>query len=819
MDRNHNERLRVVIRGAVQGVGFRPFVYRLATEMQLTGWVINSSQGVFVEVEGAKDQLDAFLLRVAREKPPRAYIQSLESSFLDPLGFTGFEIRHSDESGPKSVLVLPDLATCPDCQREIFDPANRRYRYAFTNCTNCGPRYSIIEGLPYDRPNTSMRLFAMCPACRAEYENPLDRRFHAQPNACPVCGPHLELWDRAGCRLAQDHTALQQAAEAIRLGRIVAVKGLGGFHLMVDARNEDAVRELRRRKQREEKPFALLYPSLELASQDCEVSALEARLLLSPESPIVLLRRARLTASMPVICSSVAPAPNPWLGIMLPSSPLHHLLMAELGFPAVATSGNLSDEPICIDEREALERLGRGSVADLFLVHNRPIVRHVDDSIVRVVMGREMVMRRARGYAPLPIQCKGEALPTGSDIAATPWQCFAPTLAVGAHLKNSVAITVGANVFISQHIGDLETAQAYDAFRRVIADLSRLYEFRPAAVACDLHPDYLSTHYARDLAAHSTPPLPVIAVQHHYAHILACMADNELSGAALGVAWDGTGYGPDGSIWGGEFLLIDPAQAEGYNRIAHLRQFRLPCGDKAVKEPRRTAYGLLYELVGDAAATRADLAPIAAHPPAERAIVLQMLRQKVNAPLTSSAGRLFDACAALIGLRQRVTFEGQAAMELEFAAEQVKVDEVYPFEIRDERLEIGDWRLETGRDAAKSQISNLQSLLVDWGPMVQAVLADVQDGLPAGFISARFHNTLAEMIVAVAKIAGQQRVVLSGGVFQNVYLLQRTVKRLEAENFHPYWHQRVPPNDGGIALGQAMEAARQLSGNNNELPH
>ncbi len=858
MDRTTRQRLRVVVRGAVQGVGFRPFVYRLATEMGLPGWVINSSQGVFIEVEGDKAQLDEFLLRIKGEKPPRSFIQSLEPAFLDPLGFVAFEIRHSEESGAKSVLVLPDLATCPDCRREIFDPADRRYLYPFTNCTNCGPRYSIIEGLPYDRPNTSMRLFEMCAECRAEYSNPLDRRFHAQPNACPKCGPHLELWDAGGSILASHHDALLQAADSIRRGQIVAVKGIGGFHLMADARNDDAVRLLRQRKRREEKPLALMAPALEQVKTLCEVSEFEERLLLSPESPIVLLRRhgrsegGRLQEGRSQegrshrIAPTIAPAPNPSLGIMLPYTPLHHILMAELGFPAVATSGNLSDEPICIDEREALERLG--GIADVFLAHNRPIVRHVDDSIVRVALGREMVLRRARGYAPLPITVKtpearrqrsevrGQKSEIGdhrleiSEQAAVAASEPVSVLAVGPHLKNSVAITVGRNAFISQHIGDLETPQAYDAFRRVIADLSRLYEFAPDALACDLHPDYVSTHYARELAARSNPPLPVAAVQHHHAHIASCLAENDLIGSpgrALGVSWDGTGYGLDGAIWGGEFLLVDTGSPGDFTRAANLRTFRLPGGDRAIKEPRRAAFGLLYELFGDTLVERSDLAPVAALSPAERNIIRQMIQRGLNAPLTSSAGRLFDACAALIGLRQRASYEGQAAMELEFAAETVDTDEAYASEIdedrgqktearsqkpevRSQKPEADAEKLESGGSASnlRPPICSPQSpFLVDWGPMIHAVIADVSAEVPAGAIAARFHNTLAEMIVAVAARTGERRVILSGGVFQNRYLLERTVRRLREAGFHPYWHQRVPPNDGGTALGQAVIAS------------
>jgi hydrogenase maturation protein HypF len=868
------QRLRVVIRGAVQGVGFRPFVYRLATEMQLPGWVINNSQGVFIEVEGAKPRLDEFLLRVSREAPPRAFIQSLESSFLDPAGFTAFEIRHSEESGAKTVLVLPDLAACPDCLRDIRDPANRRYRYPFTNCTNCGPRFSIIEALPYDRPNTAMKIFPLCDECRAEYVNPLDRRFHAQPNACPKCGPHLELWDRAGAVLATHGDALLAAAEAIRRGQIVAVKGIGGFHLMADARNEEAVRTLRQRKHREEKPFALMYPSLELVKEHCEVSALEERLLLSPESPIVLLKKrgeekradeAGIFSSphSSLLTPSVVLAPNPNLGVMLPYTPLHHVLMGELGFPVVATSGNLSDEPICIDEREALERLA--GIADVYLVHNRPIVRHVDDSIVRVVLGRELALRRARGFAPLPVKVQNtehriqstDGQPavgrtTDDGVQSSIGNRQSAILAVGAHLKNAVAVTVGENAFVSQHIGDLETAQAFEAFRRVIADLTRLYELKPEVVACDLHPDYLSTQYARELVAGSGGAMRLVAVQHHYAHVMACMAENELQGRALGVSWDGTGYGLDGTIWGGEFLQVGRPGSDGapFERFAHLRTFRLPGGDRAVKEPRRIAAGLLYEMFGDAAFERDDLAPIAALSRAERQVLRQMLHQGLNAPLTSSAGRLFDAVAALAGLRQKVNYEGQAAMELEFEAGRsggrsdislqapsgltsprlelrqppdlsirrehtedekpadapLPADQTYPFAIDDPPLSAG----------TSSAIGNRQSAIVNWEPMVRAIVDDVQRAVPVGVIAAKFHNTLAEMIVSVAQQAGERRVVLSGGCFQNRYLLERAVGRLREAGFQPYWHQRVPPNDGGIALGQAMAALCQLSPLNND---
>ncbi|MFZ0827574.1 MAG: carbamoyltransferase HypF [Verrucomicrobiia bacterium] len=772
-------RLKATVRGAVQGVGFRPFVFRLAAELQLAGWVNNSPQGVFIEAEGPRPDLEKFLLRLEAEKPARSSIQSLEASWLDPAGYKGFEIRLSETGGDTTTLVLPDIATCPECLREIIDPANRRHHYPFTNCTNCGPRFSIIESLPYDRSNTSMQQFAMCAPCRAEYDDPRDRRFHAQPNACPICGPQLELWNSSGEAVFGGHQALRAAARAIRRGQIVAVKGLGGFHFMVAAHDEPAVGRLRERKQREEKPFALMFPSLESVKAECEVSPLEERLLRSPEAPIVLLNKIAHRPSS--IANSIAPA-NPCLGVMLPSNPLHHLLLTELGFPVVATSGNLSDEPICTDEHEALERLH--DVADVFLVHNRPIIRQVDDSIVRVMLDRELVLRRARGYAPLPITLD----PQTSNLNSQ------PILAVGAQLKNAVALLVGNQVFISQHIGDLETEPAHAAFRRVIADFEKLYHARPQIIAADLHPDYLSTKFANDTGRAGLPlgpdarqRLPTrVGVQHHIAHVLSCMAENELEPPALGVAWDGTGYGTDGTIWGGEFFLVTHQSIE---RVAHLRPFRLPGGDQAVKEPRRTALGLLYAMSGDNIFGRKDLAPVAAFSPAELATLKAMLTKQINSPLTTSMGRLFDAVASILNLRQHIRFEGQAAMGLEFALDGAVTNDHYHL----------------------SPVTCHPSSVLDWSPMILAILADVKNGISVATISAKFHNALVEGMVAMAKHAGQEHVVLSGGCFQNRYLTEHVVRRLEAEGFRPYWHQRVPPNDGGIALGQVI-AARRMKG-------
>jgi hydrogenase maturation protein HypF len=757
-------RLRVVLRGATQGVGFRPFIYRLATELGLAGWVQNSSQGVFIEVEGRQEELKSFLLRIEREKPPRSFIQSLESSYLDPKGFTGFEIRKNDSAGEKKAVVLPDIAVCSDCLGDISDPNNRRYRYPFTNCTNCGPRFSVIESLPYDRANTTMKKFVMCAECIEEYENPLDRRFHAQPNACPQCGPHLEVWEGEGKILASRDQALVAAADAIRAGAIVAVKGLGGFQLVIDARNEEAVLRLRRRKRREEKPFALMYSSLDAIKADCEVSEIEERLLLSPESPIVLLKRGKPNPRSAFrIPQSIAPG-NTHLGVMSPYTPLHHLLLEELRFPIVATSGNLSDEPICIDEREALERLS--GVADLFLVHNRPIIRRVDDSIARVMMGREMVLRRARGYAPLPVHLT-ETVPT--------------MLAAGSHLKNTIAVSVGQDVFVSQHIGDLETAQAFEAFEQAIHSFKHLYELEPSFIACDAHPDYLSTQFAQ------RGQLPARSVQHHFAHALACMAENEIAAPALGVTWDGSGYGSDGTIWGGEFLRVAD---DSFARVAHFRTFSLPGGEKAIKEPRRAAIGLLYEIFGEELFAMDELAPVRSFAAHELKLLRQMLLKKINAPVTSSAGRIFDAVASIADVRQITKFEAQGAMELEFSLDGANTDETYAADL--------------------SEGAKQSAIIIDWLPMALGAINDVRRGVPTKKISAKFHNTMVESIVAVARRMSEEKVVLSGGCFQNKYLTERAIRRLREEGFRPYWHQRIPPNDGGVALGQIVAAARAL---------
>ncbi len=762
------QRVHIAIQGAVQGVGFRPFVYRLATELHLTGWVANTPGGVIIEIEGERDNLDAFLIRLSPERPPQSFFHGIESSFLDPLSFSDFQIRESMMNGAGRAFVLPDIAMCPQCLLEMLDPRNRRYLYPFTNCTHCGPRYSIIESLPYDRSRTTMKSFEMCNQCGREYGDPADRRFHAQPNACPRCGPHVECWSDEGNRIASAQEAIGFAAHLLREGKIVALKGLGGFHLLVDARNETSVRELRRRKHREEKPLAVMFPDMMTLRDVCDVSELEERLLRSAASPIVLLPKT--FTLRPRLAQSVAPG-NPNLGALLPYTGLHYLLMRELQFPVVATSGNISDEPICIDEDEALQRLH--GIADVFLIHNRPILRHVDDSVVRVVLGREQVLRRARGYAPLPIDSR--------TPASSP-----SVLAVGAHQKNTVAISNGSTTFVSQHIGDLETAEAFDAFMNVTANMQTLFDTKPTVVAADNHPDYLSTEFARRSG------LEVIEVQHHFAHVLSCMAENQLDDRVLGVSWDGTGYGLDGTIWGGEFLL---STGSSFDRLATFRSFKLPGSSKAVKEPRRTALGVLYEIFGDDVFERGDLHPVSAFSETEFALIRQMLQKDINCPITTSAGRLFDVVASIVDLRQRVSFEGQAAMMLEFAIDHNRSDESYEFQI-------------VNNPARNGEPHRLALFVVDWIPMFMQLLDDVAHRTPVSLISLKFHNALAEIIVEIAHRANEERVVLTGGCFQNKYLTERAVTRLTDAGFRPYWHQRVPPNDGGISLGQIHAALR-----------
>lgn len=758
-------RLRLEASGAVQGVGFRPFVYRLARELSLGGWVANGPEGASIEIEGEAERVERFLERLQAELPPAAALHDLRQRELAPTYDPAFRIEESTASGRRSAVVLPEMTSCAACLAEVLDPADRRYRYPFTNCTDCGPRYSIIRELPYDRPATTMAGFTMCAECRREYEDPADRRFHAQPNACPACGPRLALWGADGEEMSGGDAALAMAALALVDGRIVAVKGLGGFHLMVDARDQAAVARLRERKHRPSKPFALMVADVAMARELCEVDAAAEALLRSAAGPIVLLAKRPGAA----VTNGVAPG-NPTLGIMLPPTPLHHLLLREVGFPLVATSGNLSEEPICTDEREALERL-RG-IADLFLVHDRPVERPLDDSVAWVAAGAPRLLRRARGHAPLPVLLR-EPVPQ--------------ILSVGAHLKNTLALSAGRQLFVGQHIGDLEAPEAFAAFERAAADLVRLYEASPVAIAHDLHPDYAATTWAQRTEVFPAE-IPRISVQHHHAHLAACLAENGDPGPALGVIWDGTGLGPDGTSWGGEFLLGD---ASGYARFASLLPFRLPGGDAAAREPRRVALSILREALGPEEAEESGLTARLGISDADRYLIGSMLDRGVRSPWTSSMGRLFDGVAAVLGVRMRSSFEGEAAMALEHASDP---------------RETGAYELPLLPAGEPGQPARL-----DWRVTLRELLADQARGTAVDRLAARFHNSLVAAITKVARAAGMERVALSGGSFQNRLLTESAALALEAGGFQVLLHHQVPPNDGGISLGQVAVAAARLA--------
>ncbi len=749
MIKDETTRLVCQIRGVVQGVGFRPFVYRLAVELGILGQVLNNPAGVAVEAEADRPTLDLFLKRIRAEAPVAARIFSLEFSFHQSVGFSDFQICRSEVGGEKMFTLLSDIATCPDCLKEILDPAERRFAYPFTNCTQCGPRFTIMTDIPYDRPNTSMQNFTLCPACAEEYETPQDRRFHAQPLACPRCGPQLSYLGEGGDPV-ECSDPLGRAVTDIRSGALLAVKGLGGFHVMADAFNIGALERLRKQKTREYKPFALMFPDMTTVKKHCFVDAVEEILLSGAEAPIVLLKR-RPESDLPDV---IAPG-NPCLGCMLPYTPLHFLMLAKLGTPVVATSGNLADEPMCTDENDAIDRL---AFADAFLVHDRPIVRHADDSVVRVVDGQIVMLRRARGYAPLPF-------PAGRHLPRM--------LATGGDLKNAIAISQHDSIIMSQHIGDLETAEAFEAFQHVITDFKKLFSWTPDMVATDMHPGYFSHRYA--IAFAEAANIPLVEVQHHHAHMAACMFENRLEGDVLAVTWDGTGYGTDGTVWGGEFLAGSYASCE---RVAHLLPFGLAGADAAVREPRRCALGVLSETEGGAKA--ACLHEMFTSE--ELKVMTSMLSTGTNAPRTTSAGRLFDAVSAISGICRLATCEGQAAMMLEHAAAG-ELGKPYPFELR--------------------QMDG--PFVIDW----RSAILDIVQEKDARSVARRFHATLVEMIRAVADSAGYKRVVLSGGVFQNALLLSSTRTALLNDGFEVYSHQRIPPNDGGIALGQILVAAHR----------
>ena len=752
------ERLRIALTGAVQGVGFRPFVCRLAQASAVAGLVRNDGAGVVIEAEAAPDILAGFLDRLRQAPPAHAVIMGEAITRLPPRGAAGFTIAPSAATDAASAVVMADLATCPDCQREIATPGDRRYRYPFTSCAACGPRYSVIEALPYDRARTTMRRFPLCADCAAEYADPGSRRFHAESICCPACGPRLALWDARGQVRQTGDAALADAAAALGAGRIVALKGLGGFQLLVDATDAAAVARLRARKRRPRKPLAIMVADDEAAEKLAEISPPERAALRAPAAPIVLLRPKN--AAKTHLAAEIAPQ-SPSLGIMLPATPLHHLLAAELGFPLVATSGNLSGGPILAEECQALDALRE--VADLFLVHDRPIARPVDDSVVRVIAGEMVVLRRARGFAPLPL--------SSPDVTE-------PILALGGQQKNAIATGAAGRIFLGPHGGDLDNAAARDRFAASIAALASLHALRPARVACDRHPDYASTHHAATLGP------AVVGVPHHLAHALSGMVDRAIAGPFLAVAWDGTGHGGDGTVWGGEFLAVDPPH---WRRAAHLAHFRLPGGDAVMREPRRAALGVLHALDGDAALARAEEPAIAAFTAMERRVLATMLARSVAAPLTSSAGRLFDAVAALLGLCQRASFEGEAAMALEAAAGGGEA-----------------WAL------AAPCITDARPLVLDWRPTLRDLCAARDADADIGALAAGFHRALAEGINAMARKLDARQVLLTGGCFQNALLAAETVSRLRAAGIVAFCHRAVPPNDGGLAVGQIAFAARPL---------
>lgn len=764
--------LRIAVKGIVQGVGFRPTVYRLANRYHVRGWIRNTSWGVEIHAEGGGGELDAFCRALSEEAPPLAHVESVTCEPAACEDHELFAILKSEAQEGAYQLVSPDVATCPDCLRELLDPNDRRYRYPFTNCTNCGPRFTIIRDVPYDRPNTTMALFRMCPACQAEYDDPLDRRFHAQPNACPVCGPRLQLLAADGAVAAERDDALKLAAQHLQEGEIVAIKGLGGMQLACDATNAQAVAILRQRKRRPGKPLAIMCRDLASARALAHVREEEERLLTSVAAPIVLVER--------LAGSSVAPNVAPdtrLLGIMLPYTPLHHLLLREVSVPLVMTSGNLSEEPLARDNDEALKRLG--GIADWFLLHDRGIQSRCDDSVWFVPAdGLPQPVRRARGYAPFPIKLS-----------------FAtqPTLGCGAELKNTICLSREEYAFVSQHIGDMDNLETQRYFREVIDLFQSLFHVRPEIVACDMHPDYAASRYARELA-----DVTRVEVQHHHAHLVSCLADAGIDGAVLGVILDGTGYGLDGRIWGGEFLLGD---RHGFARLAHLEYLPMPGGDAAVRNPYRLAWAYVDHLLSgvDHEFGPSDLA-------GERAILQRMAREKVNTPWTSSAGRLFDAVSALLGVRQRVTYEAEAAIALEMLAEDDPEGVIYPYLLRK-----GGVPLTWGR--VLHNVGPVRE--IGLGPLFEALLAELRDETPVELISHRFHRTLATLAADVAALlaneTGVRRVALSGGCFQNRLLLQLTREALVARSLDPIIHRQVPCNDGGLSLGQ-MAVAQGIVG-------
>ncbi len=763
-----NVRLRLSVRGSVQGVGFRPFVYREAQRLGVAGWIKNDPQGVTLEAEGSENSVRELLRRVTQDAPFPARVEDSDWEPVDLQNETSFRILPSTSGGAREATLLADLAPCANCIAELDTPGDRRHGYPFTNCTHCGPRFTIILDLPYDRPNTTLQKFVQCPLCQAEYDDPGNRRFHAQPNACPHCGPSVRLLDPEGQVVTEREAALAATVALLQAGGIVAVQGVGGFQILVDATRQDSVARLRERKHRWEKPLAVMVPNLAWVERLVELDDTERAVLAGPQAPIVLLRRRAGTEVAP----GVAPH-NPYLGLMLPSSPLHHLLLGGVDRPVVATSGNLSEEPICITPEQAVSRLG--AVVDGLLVHDRPIARHADDSVVRVTGAQPRILRRARGYAPLPILLHRRS---------------PSILALGGHQKNTVTLLVNHRAFVSQHIGDLDNAETLAVLQGVIQDFLRLYEAQPECVACDLHPDYASTLLAERLTCPNgaLAGIPRLAVQHHHAHLASCLAENGSCGPALGVMWDGSGLGTDRTLWGGEFLVGD---WRDFERVGHLLPFALPGGEAATRSPHRIALSLLHTTFGPESFADQTLAPVRATSEAERRTLLHILERPALSPLTSSVGRLFDAVASLLDLSQRTSYEGQAAMAVEFAAGTQSAP-AYPF------------------PCIESGVGPRANWVLDPRPLVAAIVTDLARGVEASRVAARFHASLVESVVELASRLQVGEVALSGGCFQNLRLETGCREALEARGHRVLLHRQVPPNDGGLSLGQAAVAAASL---------
>ncbi|HHT9126117.1 MAG TPA: carbamoyltransferase HypF [Candidatus Brocadiia bacterium] len=790
------KRMQISARGLVQGVGFRPFVYNLAKRFSLSGFVQNDTDGVLIDVEGNDDSVKEFLAYLLESPPPQAIIEDINCTTLPAVGYMNFIIKESAIKDSKEAMISADLATCPDCLKELFNPKDRRYRYPFINCTNCGPRFTIVKDIPYDRGKTTMSGFTMCPDCSKEYHDPTNRRFHAQPNACPVCGPELTL--RVVSRESgvgskdsglKTQDPISTACALLNEGKIIAVKGLGGYHLACDAMNSEAVSTLRKRKYREDKPFAVMMENIETVRRFCHVNAKEETLLLSVRRPIVLLRKRSDCA----IASEVAPK-NKYLGVMLPYTPLHHLIIVGADgrspLQLVMTSGNISDEPIAYNDKEAYVRLK--GIADYFLVHNREIFMRCDDSVVRINEGGEIIVRRSRGYAPYPLRLE--------------YTFERPILACGAFLKNTFCLARGNHAFLSHHIGDLENTETLHSFESAIEHYKKLFYIEPEAIAYDLHPEYLSTKYAlanaecRMRNAESKKeniliPQSSIGVQHHHAHIASCMAENGINHKVIGVAFDGLGYGDDGNFWGSEFFVVD---LSGYERVGHLDYVPMPGGEQAIKEPWRMAISYLYHVYGENIPL-SDYIERLVH--AKLSIFLKMLSQRINSPLTSSIGRLFDGVASILGLRHSINYEGQAAVELELIADE-QITEYYPFDI--------------DVIAGRGDPPGRPYTIICWQQIIEHVIEDTKRRTASSVISARFHNSIVEMVLQVCTMIRTSRcdlagrpyndVVLSGGVFQNNFIFTRLLEKLTLQGFKVYSHHKVPCNDGGISLGQAVIA-------------